>query len=284
MNRIFVILVLLRLFVAASSAGADEPPFSDEARVHLERGLRQYEAKRFEAAIAEFRAGYAKDPRREFLYAWAQAERLSGDCPSAIVLYRRFLAASPPPRQARAAQENLARCESALSTTPGLVAAPSGPIPSAATSSPPPAVRATASSARTGAQPDLTPSTSSPSRPLAPPRQPRSWHEDRLGHALAAGGGGLVVVGGLFYWFSLRSEAAAGEASTYDEFAARLEQANDRRRIASIGAAAGAGLLAAAAVRYYLVGRGSREPAPVPSRLTLWYDGRHALLSFAGEF
>jgi tetratricopeptide (TPR) repeat protein len=85
-------------------------PMSEEARVHYDRGLAFYGAKDYRAAFAELEAGYAVDPRREFLFAEAQAQRLAGDCQRAVPLYQRFLATDPSPVQVNAAQVGLARC------------------------------------------------------------------------------------------------------------------------------------------------------------------------------
>ena len=59
------------------------------------------------------RAAYALEPRREILFAEAQATRLGGDCRAAVPLYERFLATDPPPRQVEAARIALGRCRDA---------------------------------------------------------------------------------------------------------------------------------------------------------------------------
>jgi tetratricopeptide (TPR) repeat protein len=87
--------------VTPRHAHAGEPPMKPEARALLDAGLGHYAAKDYEAAIAAFRRGYELDARAEFLFAWAQAERLSGDCASAIELYEMFIASGPPPEQSQ---------------------------------------------------------------------------------------------------------------------------------------------------------------------------------------
>src|SRR5262245_20246725 len=89
--------VLLALYPRVVRAG--EPAMKAEARAHLEAGLAAYGEKDWARAIAESRAGYELDPRADFLFAWAQATRLSGDCAGAIELYDKFIATGPAPEQ-----------------------------------------------------------------------------------------------------------------------------------------------------------------------------------------
>src|ERR1043165_2668234 len=105
------------LGMALSQRALAESP-NAQAKAHFDQGAVFFAAKDYEAAISAFEAGYALDPRPEILFAWAQAARLSGDCPSAIVLYERFLAGQPPARQARAARANRELCKQALATRP----------------------------------------------------------------------------------------------------------------------------------------------------------------------
>ena len=97
---------------------------TDEARAFYERGLRLYADKDYAAAVGEFQAGYAVEPRREFLFAEAQAKRLSGDCAGAVGLYQKFLETQPSPAQVNATQMGLARCAQQMAATPAPAAAP----------------------------------------------------------------------------------------------------------------------------------------------------------------
>jgi hypothetical protein len=114
-SRLLVYALTGLLFAApaadAGSQGAGLEIMDPRAREHLERGVVHYEAKRYEAAIAEFKAGYALEPRRELLFAWAQAERLRGNCAGAVGLYRKVLEQAPSPEQARVTSYHLERCQ-----------------------------------------------------------------------------------------------------------------------------------------------------------------------------
>src|SRR5579862_8300035 len=118
------LLLALALLTAALrpsrawAGDADAAPRDDEvdalmqpeARALYDRGLAAYQAKDYPTAIRAFEAGFALEPRREFLFANAQARRLAGDCRGAVPLYQRFLEMGPPPVQASATQIALARC------------------------------------------------------------------------------------------------------------------------------------------------------------------------------
>src|SRR5262245_38585026 len=73
-------LMLLAPRVHAADAAPPDAPMSPDARAHYDRGLALYQAKDYAGAIREFEVGYAAEPRREFLFAEAQAKRLAGDC------------------------------------------------------------------------------------------------------------------------------------------------------------------------------------------------------------
>lgn len=108
----------LALVVLVGVARAETPSPAAAAREQLELGLREYAVGKWADAIAAFRKGYEIDPRPELLYALAQAERMSGDCASAVATYRAFLRTGPPPVQADPARENLRRCEAQLAAAP----------------------------------------------------------------------------------------------------------------------------------------------------------------------
>jgi tetratricopeptide (TPR) repeat protein len=90
------------------------PEMRPDTRVHFEQGLAQYQARRYDDAIREFRLAYAAEPLRDIAYAWAQAERLRGNCAGAIPLYRRFIADAPTQSEADRAQAHLEQCQRLL--------------------------------------------------------------------------------------------------------------------------------------------------------------------------
>ena len=104
----------LVVWLIVASPSAAEPPMQPAARKHLELGIRLYTAQRYEKAIEEFREGYSLDPKPEFLFAMAQAERLNGDCRGAVVAYKAFLRTEPSAKQVAATNQHLDECQAQL--------------------------------------------------------------------------------------------------------------------------------------------------------------------------
>jgi tetratricopeptide (TPR) repeat protein len=208
----------------AGAADADAPPRDDEvgtpmrpeARVLYDKGLALYQAKEYANAIAAFEAGFALEPRREFLFANAQARRLAGDCRGAVPLYQRFLEMSPPAVQASATHLGLSRCARQMA---------------AERPAPPPVVVA-------------------PPPPAPPPPPP--WTHDRAGAALLGAG---VVALGVGAGFLAASFAALPSAATYPDYKAARATADARHDVAVVGFVAGGALAAAGVARYAFVRR-----------------------------
>lgn len=226
------------LLLFAVDAAAEDAPTSPAARARFERGLEHYRAKDYPAAVAEFEAAYALEPHRDFLFAWAQAERLQGNCGSALSLYQRFLDTAPGERHAALARQSMARCE---------VESPPTPPPS------------------------VPPRVESP-----PPETASAWYRDALGGGLCAGaavsaGAGLWLLGQAHA--SARSAAAL---PTEGDYARRLEGAKTQSSWATALLGTGGALLVAGVVRYAWVGREGPQVAVGlgPSGGTVFVGGR----------
>jgi hypothetical protein len=225
---------------------APDSAADDKARAkgHLERGLKHFTEREYEAAIAEFEAGQKLDPRPDLIFALAQAERLSGDCASAVLYYREFLAGEPSEKQAEAARSNLERCEQVLATSRAReeeAARKAAPVVEA----PPPTTVAEA-----------------PPPPPAEIRIRRPWYTDVLGDVLLGAGVAAAGAGGYFWLQSMDSRDAALDAGSYDEYTSKLDDAEQQRTIA-IGALSAGGVLMTAAVIRYLTRGDQVERAPV---------------------
>ena len=225
---------------AARAYAQDEPPIKPEARARFARGLEYYKMKEYEAAISEFEAAYAIDPRNEILFAQAQAERLSGDCASAVVLYRRFLEGNPPAVHAEAAHTSLDKCEVALRSTPD-----GKPIES---NEPPPPAKPPSETPEASASAPAAAPASMPAAP--PPSHHRPFYKDALGDSFAIAGVVALGAGVGLYLASASDVDAADAATTYSEHARLLDRAESRRTYAFVGLGAGAALLVGATVRW----------------------------------
>jgi hypothetical protein len=218
-------LVLAVVVTAARPARAAEPEVEDaaaatsatmkpEARALYDRGLAQYQAKDFAGAIDAFERGYAIDPRREFLFADAQARRLAGDCRGAVPLYQRFLETSPPAVQASATHLGLSRCAQ-------LMAAEKPAPPPVATAIPGP----------------------------PPPPPPPPWTHDRAGAGLLATGVVALGVGAGFLAASFAALPSAKEGS-YADYTAARDRADARHAIGVVALVGGGAFVAAGLARY----------------------------------
>ena len=109
--RLITALVAVWCFALSPAAWAQD---DDEARRLFDTGLEAFKDKDYPAAIAALSRSYKLDPEPSTLFAWAQAERLNGNCEKAVPLYRKFLATNPKLDQSQLVRENLALCEQEL--------------------------------------------------------------------------------------------------------------------------------------------------------------------------
>jgi len=241
-------------------APSPEPaPMGALARERYEEGLRLYGARDFAAAISLFEEGFALEPRREFLFAEAQAHRLAGNCARAVPLYRRFLETAPSAIQVDATRLGLDRCakQEAAAATAARTAPPPEPAPPGGARKP-------------------------ASDPIPPPTRPeqRPWWQDPPG--LLAAGVGVATLGvGIGYWIaSNRSLDQAGSRETpnvivYDRL---YQTAVDRRAVAIVALATGATALAGGLARLIYVRQRDLTIAPTTGVALTPTDGGAALL------
>ena len=202
-----------------------------DAQALYDRAVAAFAARDYAAAVRDLEASYALDPRREILFTEAQAERLSGDCRGAVVLYQRFLSTRPPGVQVEATQLGLARCAQELARRPEVVVMTPPPAPA-------------------------------PPRPPPPP-----WWRDPWGLTLTAAGIAAAGVGAGFLVAGELARSDAGDAATYDAYVRRWSAASDRLDVAAGALAIGGALVAAGVGRLWLVRRHARAERGVAA---LW--------------
>ena len=194
-RRLAAVALVVVLAAAADSAWA-QPPRS--AAAHLVRGSRLYNEGHYDEAIAELEAGYAIEPRPDFLYALGQAERKRGDCKAAIEWYQRYVDTGPSAQRTVATLVQIDRCKQELasaapSTTTPPPRAPAEPSPPPAAELPPPASAPPTTSAAPASAAAMTP----PPAEAPPARQPlykRWWLWTTVAVVVAGGVGAGVAI------------------------------------------------------------------------------------------
>jgi hypothetical protein len=202
---------MVGLMVIATAARAQEPPDGP-----YQRGMALYARREFAAAARELAEAYARDPRREILFAQAQATRLAGDCAHALPLYHQFLATDPPPQQVEATRIAMTRCPAAPPSRPPL-----------------PAARAVIVRAL----------------PPPPPRPP--FYRDWKGSALAGTGLLAAATGAALMSSAAALDREAHQQDQLEDFASRHDRARTRWR-AGLATTLAGGLLMATALGRYL--------------------------------
>jgi len=197
-----------------------------DAAALYKRGLERFAARDYAAAVADLEAGYAIEPRREFLFAEGQAKRLAGDCKGAVGLYRRFLATNPPAVQANATQIALGRCAQHMAEHPEVVI------------------------------------VEQPRQPPPPPPPPPPWWHDSFGLGFTGAGVAAIGVGIGFVAASYAARHDAELMTTYDPYDQRWSTAESRWQIGVGTLALGTALTAVGVTRFVFVRRHAREGAP----------------------
>lgn len=246
--RCFLISSLL---LASSLVAHADRKISAAAKVELERGEARFRDKDYVGAIEAFDTGYVIDPQPIFLYDKAQAQRLSGDCRSAIATYKLFLDTEPPEHEATRARKNIANCEATL---------------------PPPDDELEAPVADSDPAQIVAPAPSSVPKLL---REERAWWSDGLGMTLVTTG---VIGLGVGAGFAVAARSAAfdtANTSNVDEWSTAHDRWQRDRWIAGVALGAGATLVVTGVLRLSLR---DRTVAVTPSR------GTGAMVSLGGAW
>ena len=234
---------LIAVLVALSGPAAAQEVFQDpKAQAHYDQGIARYAAKEYEAAASELAACYFIEPRREVLFAWAQAKRLAGDCASAAPLYRKYLESDAPRKTKRIATRKLDECKKKLGDAPEAPDPTIPPPPPPEPEPPPP--------------PEVKPAAPPPPPPPPSPPEPewetrrKPFYQDVLGDVLVGAGVAALAAGATFFVISSSTRDEAEGAPTQAEFEDQLAKAERQRTIAIASLAGGAALVTAGILRW----------------------------------
>jgi hypothetical protein len=227
-----VLAAALLLFAEPTPATkcATDPCPSGAKSCAVERAYWNFECKHYSAAAEAFTDLYTSDPRAEFLFNAANARRLSGDCWTALALYKRFLDLGPPPDWVELAQHNVQRCQEQIAA---------GREQAARVGPPPPRVQ---------------PQDAPPPDPPQPPAK-KEWPRDPAGGALVGVGAVLTAVGiGLVAGGAWKLERAE-HALTDTEFGRRHRSGLALQRAGIPVLSVGVALAVAGAIRWGVLAR-----------------------------
>jgi tetratricopeptide (TPR) repeat protein len=111
-NRAWWVVAIVLGFASPVHAQEAAPPTEAQASKIFEQAQADYAAGNFAAAIVGFQKAFELDPKSDYLFGWAQSLRRSGDCPGALVQYRKLLAMPLAADQAAATRQAMSRCPS----------------------------------------------------------------------------------------------------------------------------------------------------------------------------
>ena len=116
MRRLGLAIVVHALVCAPGPARAGERPFLVDrtARAHYELAGKAAGRGDYRTAAAELDAAYAVEPHPELLFVRAEVRRRLGECKTALILYREFIASAPSEAATRQADEGASICEQSI--------------------------------------------------------------------------------------------------------------------------------------------------------------------------
>jgi tetratricopeptide (TPR) repeat protein len=238
------------IFVAclslATARDASAQPTSAE---HAKKAQNAYDVQNWSAAIQEYQAAYQADPKPEYLWGRAQAQRSAGDYPAAIKSYKAFKRNdSATPGQVAAAEGQIAKCEAELEKKQ-----------SDAAKKPPEPAPTTAPGAAPAATP--TPPPAAPPPPEAP-AGPKPFYADVLGDVLL--GTGVVAAGvGAYFLFSGNADMrATPQSPTYRGYDTGVDDAAKKQTIGVLVLSGGGLFVSLAVVRYLTMSNGAKSSEP----------------------
>ncbi len=125
------LLAFVTLLSVTARAEVDIKP----ARAHFAKAEQLYRVERFQDAFTEYQEAFLAKPDPNILFNMAQCQRLMGNRPEAIRLYRRFLAERPNPPNLAAVQQHLRALEAPEASAAAATAPPPvfAPLPGVAT-------------------------------------------------------------------------------------------------------------------------------------------------------
>jgi hypothetical protein len=248
-SSLVVLVALGRAALAQVSPPSPEDKVDTTARARQEfvEGQHHYDVGDYAQAIELWKRAYLDYADPILLFNIGQAQRLAGDCKSALVTYERYDNVSPSVANRTELDEAKAKCRAAL-------AAATSPPPSKPDARPAPPPDA-GSGMQSGLDAQPPPAAEVAAVTMPPPPPPN--HSNLRPAGLVVGLAGVVLVGTSI----LAGQLAAGDASTVTaatQWSASLQSTQSAGKLDSVVAiatAAAGGAAIAAGIAMYVLGR-----------------------------
>ena len=223
------LLVIVTLLIARDA-------IADEAADLAKQGLDEYRAGNYSDAAKTLARAYELDKKPDTLFSLAQAERLNGDCKSAVPHYKTVIEQVADFNVAKLVQQNLTLCD--------------------------------------GQEPQTAPIDTRPAEPTVVTKTVEVNRTDTLGVVLLGGGGiALGVAAGLFV-ASSGTRDAADRARTFEDHQTLSDRARTQRGGAYIAGGAGIAMIGFAVFRFATASKGSTSDVaivPTAQGAELWF-------------
>jgi tetratricopeptide (TPR) repeat protein len=260
-RRLMSAAVAACLCIPASALAAPQGLKDPDAIAHADAAAEAAAAEDYDTAIRHLKAAYAIEQEPLLLYAWAQAERLSGNYRASISLYQAFLEQHPDGEIANKARVNLldARSkvrEEAENSTP-------------AESSP---------EDETDDEQDTPPP---PDEDEDEDETPSPLKGEKLAPALLGIGAAVTITGGVLMGLGRSRVANADSQPTEEAYFTELDASRNLYYAGAATLGAGGLIMIGGAIRYILVAKRGKTPKSTASTMVI---PRGFGLTFSGRF
>jgi hypothetical protein len=274
-----------------------------DAKKHIAEGTKLYNIQQYAEAAEHYRAAYMLDPKPEYIYASAQAQRQAGNCEMAIPAYNAYLRTNPKDAERDKAQKNIERCEQDLKDKQAAAAVEAErkakedavAQEAAKKAADAAAAKAAADAAEAKRRADEAAALRAQEEAKAVAARKKANEKSYFPGHIMLGLGVGAVAGGVFLFRGARQDINDYNAITsYDEVLAARDDADaakTRQTLGVVTIGAGVGLIAGAVTYYVVHSRSAPQEAEPPApatpatptvSATIGHD--HAGLVLSGSF
>lgn len=255
-RRLITAAVAACLCLPASAVAAPPGLEDPDAIAHADAAAEAAAAEDYAAAIRHLKAAYAIEQEPLLLYAWAQAERLSGNYRASISLYEAFLEQHPNGEIANKARVNLLDARSKVREDAEAVTPPE-------------------STDDDDTDDDETPPPDDDDDKVSPVKG------EKLAPILLGVGAVVTITGGVLMGIGRSRHSNAGSQPTEQAYFNELDVSRNVYYAGAATLGAGGLIMIGGAIRYIIVAKRGKTPKSTASAMV---TPRGFGLSFSGRF